>query len=240
MVRSGFDAPEKHVPKSDNKRPRVSPYRLASHWAAALTLYCGCVWSAMDMLRPSPATIHGTSTEAIKAARKLRKAAIPAAALVGLTMLSGPFVAGNDAGHAYNTWPKMNYDWVPPEWIEAASAPLAHYRSFFEETAVVQFDHRMLAYSSVASTLGVYVLSLALPVTPAVSMAVRVLPLAVTAQMCLGIATLMLYVPIELGVAHQAGGVAVLTALMLTLHTLRLPPVAVAVAVGAAAASAVA
>jgi len=41
--------------------------------------------------------------------------------------------------------------------------------------------------------------------------------------MLLGIATLMLYVPIELGVAHQAGGVAVLTTLLVVLHTLRTP-----------------
>ena len=39
----------------------------------------------------------------------------------------------------------------------------------------------------------------------------------------LGIATLMLYVPIELGVLHQAGGVTVLTTLLYVLHSLRLP-----------------
>ena len=41
----------------------------------------------------------------------------------------------------------------------------------------------------------------------------------------LGIATLLLYVPIELGVAHQAGGVGVLTTLAYLLHTLRTPVV---------------
>lgn len=43
----------------------------------------------------------------------------------------------------------------------------------------------------------------------------------------LGIATLLLYVPVELGVLHQAGGVTVLTTLLYVLHTVRLPPVAV-------------
>lgn len=41
----------------------------------------------------------------------------------------------------------------------------------------------------------------------------------------------MLYVPVELGVLHQAGGVTVLTTLLYVLHTLRLPPVAAAAAV---------
>ena len=46
VIRSGFDPPEKHTPtQGPNQRPRVSPYRLASHWTAALTIYAGCVWS---------------------------------------------------------------------------------------------------------------------------------------------------------------------------------------------------
>mmetsp|Transcript_128688 Transcript_128688/g.223148 ORF Transcript_128688/g.223148 Transcript_128688/m.223148 type:complete len:488 (+) Transcript_128688:44-1507(+) len=226
MVQSGLENPEKHTPTlGKNQRPRVSPYRLANHWTAALTLYFGCLWTSLSLLRPSPSVLHPT-VEAIAAAKKLRCAALPVAALVGLTLLSGPFVAGNDAGHAYNTWPKMNYDWVPPEWLAAVSEPLKRWRLFFEDTAVVQFDHRCLAYASVFGTLGLAAYSSLLPVSPAVGAAVRLLPWAVGAQMCLGVATLLLYVPIELGVAHQAGGVAVLTSLAFLLHTLRIPVMA--------------
>lgn len=237
MVRSGMDPPEKHTPvQGPNQRPRVSPYRLASHFTAALTIYCGVVWTALDLLRPSPSTIHGASQDAIKAARRLRVLALPTAGIVGLTLLSGPFVAGNDAGHAYNTWPKMIDDWVPPEWITTICDPVKRWRHFFEDTAVVQFDHRMLAYASVASTVGLYAYSMCLPVSPAVGTVMKLLPAAVSAQMFLGIGTLLLYVPIELGVAHQAGGIAVLTVLLLGLHTLRVPALAVG-AVGAAAAA---
>jgi len=230
MVRSGLEPPEKHTPTlGANQRPRVSPYRLASHWTAALTLYVGCVWQAMTLLRPSPAAIHGTA-EAISAAARVRRLALPVAAVVGLTLLSGPFVAGNDAGHAYNTWPKMIDDWVPPEWVKAAQAPLTRWRCFFEDTAVVQFDHRCLAYTSVASALALSAYAASMPLAPGAASVVRLLPVAVGAQMCLGIATLLLYVPIELGVAHQAGGVAVLTTLLLVLHTLRVPVLPLAAA----------
>lgn len=223
MVRSGFDPPEKHTPlQGENQRPRVSPYRLASHWTAALTLYVGCVWNALTLLRAPPAVVHA-STEAVAAARRCRRLAIPVTAIVGLTLLSGPFVAGNDAGHAYNTWPKMIDDWVPPEWLSAASDPVKSWRAFFEDTAVVQFDHRCLAYASVLSTLALSAYGASQPLARSAAMAVRHLPLAVGGQMCLGIATLMLLVPIELGVAHQAGGVGVLTALVMVLHALRLP-----------------
>jgi cytochrome c oxidase assembly protein subunit 15 len=225
MVKSGLEDPEKHTPTlGANQRPRVSPYRLASHWTAALTLYLGCLWTSFTLLRPSPSVLH-PSMEAISAAKRLRVWASPVAVIVGLTLISGPFVAGNDAGHAFNTWPKMNYDWVPVEWHEAMAKPLQSWRLFFEDTAVVQFDHRCLAYSAVGSSLALFAYSRCLPLSPAAFASARILPLTVGAQMFLGIATLLLYVPIELGVAHQAGGVAVLTSLAHLLHTLRTPMV---------------
>jgi len=150
---------------------------------------------------------------------------VPVTAAITLTLISGPFVAGNDAGRAYNTWPKMIDDWVPPEWTAAVCTPLQSWRLWFEETAVVQFNHRCLAYTSVGSALALFAYSTQLALSPAACAAVRLLPVAVGAQMCLGIATLLLYVPTELGVAHQAGGVAVLTALGYLLHTLRTPVV---------------
>merc|ERR1719238_346848 len=62
MVKSGLDSPEKHTPTlGHNQRPRVSPYRLASHWTAALTLYIGCLWTSFSLLRPSPAALHPTA-----------------------------------------------------------------------------------------------------------------------------------------------------------------------------------
>lgn len=223
MVRSGLDPPEMHTPlQGPKQRPRVSPYRLASHWTAALTIYAGTVWSAFSVLRSSPAVLHRTA-EAIAAARKVRVLAWPATSLVLLTLLSGPFVAGNDAGRAYNTWPKMLDDWVPPEWLAATADPQSKWRAFFEETPVVQFNHRSLAYLATFSSLGLYAYSTLQPLSPAAAGALRLLPIAVAAQMSLGIATLLLYVPTELGVAHQAGGVAVLTCLLFVLHTLRLP-----------------
>eukprot|EP00442_Polarella_glacialis_P027852 CAMPEP_0115128604 /NCGR_PEP_ID=MMETSP0227-20121206/51244_1 /TAXON_ID=89957 /ORGANISM="Polarella glacialis, Strain CCMP 1383" /LENGTH=405 /DNA_ID=CAMNT_0002533213 /DNA_START=95 /DNA_END=1308 /DNA_ORIENTATION=+ len=188
-----------------------------------LRIYSGITWHAFSLLRPTPSALH-VGSEAIAAAKKLRKLALPVTACIALTLLSGPFVAGNDAGHAYNTWPKMLDDWIPPEWLAAVSNPATKWRAFFEDTAVVQFDHRTLAYASVAGSLGVWIYGAQMPLSAAAAGAIQLLPMAVAAQMCLGIATLMLYVPIELGVAHQAGGVAVLTTMLFVMHTLRTAP----------------
>lgn len=239
MVRSGFDKPEVHTPTlGPNQRPRVSPYRLASHWTAALTLYTGCVWSALSLLRPSPSMLHPTP-QAISAAKSLRIAALPVVGFLALTLITGPFVAGNDAGRAYNTWPKMLDDWVPPEVFKAMSAPVRSWRAFFEDTAVVQFDHRIAAYGSLLSTCGLFAYSMTLPLSPAAVFAARLIPAVVFGQLCLGITTLLHYVPTDLGVAHQAGGVAVLTSLLFLLHTVRVPVLVTAGATTAAGAMAV-
>lgn len=67
----------------------------------------------------------------------LRGRAIALSSLVGVTAVSGAFVAGMDAGHAYNTWPQMNGQWFPDEYFA-----LPGFRNFFENTAAVQFNHR--------------------------------------------------------------------------------------------------
>merc|ERR1719160_2477695 len=122
--------------------------------------------------------MHPTPS-AVAAALRLRRLAWPVAAWVGITICSGAFVAGNDAGHAYNTWPKMIDDWIPPEWWAAVASPLRSWRLFFEDTAVVQFDHRCLAYASTLSSLGLFAYSTRLSLSPAACTAVRFLPLTV-------------------------------------------------------------
>lgn len=71
---------------------------------------------------------------------------------MGWLGVAGAFVAGNDAGRAYNTFPKMGDDWIPEEMRQASLQPF--YRNLFENTAIVQFDHRVLALST-ASAIGV-------------------------------------------------------------------------------------
>ena len=64
---------------------------------------------------------------------------LPLGGLVGLTALSGAFVAGNDAGRSFNTFPTMNGEWIPAEYY---SGPLFSKEHLFENTASVQLHHR--------------------------------------------------------------------------------------------------
>lgn len=51
----------------------------------------------------------------LKKCMSIRQLVHRTAALMGITIVSGAFVAGNDAGRAYNTFPKMGDRWIPEE-----------------------------------------------------------------------------------------------------------------------------
>ena len=77
-------------PETEYVQPRVSPYRLATHLTSAFVIYSGLFWTALSVVSPYPG---GAS----RASMAVRRFAIPVAALVGITAVSGAFVAGNDA-----------------------------------------------------------------------------------------------------------------------------------------------
>ena len=81
-------------PESEYVQPRVSPYRLATHLTSAFAIYCGMLWTALSVVMPEPPT---GSMSWVQGAAKIRRLAYPLSMLVGLTAVSGAFVAGNDA-----------------------------------------------------------------------------------------------------------------------------------------------
>ena len=95
------------------------------------------------------------------------------------------------------------------------------YANFFNNMATVQFDHR----------LGAWLLALLVPwfwlkarreaLTPRARFAVNLLLAILVLQIALGIATLLLLVPIPLAAAHQGGAVLLITAALLLNHALR-------------------
>lgn len=125
--------------------------------------------------------------------------------LVGLTAVSGAFVAGNDAGRAYNTFPKMGDNWIPPYEELFEKYPL--WRNIFESTALVQLDHRVLALLTL-STIGTTT-ALALrggqfaAMPKGLQHAMKGAAVVSVAQVSLGITTLLTYVPINLAATHQ-------------------------------------
>jgi cytochrome c oxidase assembly protein subunit 15 len=192
--------------------PRVSQFRLTAHLGMALAIFAAMFWVGLSLVRPRRATLTSA------AQRSVRAWAIGVAALVFVMSLSGGFVAGIRAGLAYNTFPLMNGDLVPPEIFMIEP----WWRNFFWNVATVQFDHRAIAW-----LLAVVVPALwwKLRTTDGLPSQARwgghLLVAFVAAQIALGIATLLFVVPIPLAAAHQAGAVLVFAAVLNVAHALR-------------------
>lgn len=159
MVRSGLEEPA-----SPHHVPRVSPYRLAAHLTSAFAIYAVMVWTTLSTAFPKPLSMivqesgSATSVSAVRAMSKLRGLVVPFAGLLSVTALSGAFVAGLDAGHAYNTFPLMGGSLVPEEyWGEdGLGNALSVWRNAFENTASVQFHHRCLAVTTLLGSAAVW------------------------------------------------------------------------------------
>jgi cytochrome c oxidase assembly protein subunit 15 len=184
--------------------PRVSQYRLTAHLALAVGIYAAMFWLALDL---------GLAGARAAASRSLRRLGWVITALVCYMVVTGGFVAGIRAGLAYNTFPLMNGHVVPPE----AFSIEPWYLNFFNNMAMVQFDHR----------LGGWALAIAVPWfwlrarrEQRVRLAAHLLLAALVLQIILGISTLLLAVPLSLAAAHQAGALLLFTAALYANHAL--------------------
>lgn len=196
MVASGF------FPDST----AVAPARLVIHLAFALVLYAAILWLGLSIRFPRP---EGGPPG-------LRRLSSATLALVALTIVAGGFTAGLHAGLDYNTFPLMDGQLVPQGY--ALLEPF--WRNLTQNVAAVQFDHRLLATLTLATATATALIGLrrGAPRGPLLA-----LQLAVLLQYSLGVATLLLVVPVPLAVAHQVTAVLLLTAALVLRHSLRRP-----------------
>ncbi|MFH1603819.1 MAG: COX15/CtaA family protein [Pseudomonadota bacterium] len=190
--------------------PRVSQYRLTAHLSIALAIYAAMLWTSLGLLYPAAATASAEQAP-------LRRLAWITTALVAYMAVSGGFVAGIRAGAAYNTFPLMNGRLVPPEIFMLEP----WYLNFFDNMATVQFDHRLGAWLLAALAIWFWLKARGAALAPRARFAAKLLLGMLALQIALGVATLLLAVPIPLAAAHQGGAVLLLTAALLANHALR-------------------
>jgi len=192
--------------------PRVSQFRLTAHLCLAFVIFGAMLWTALSLL-------VRRSVERRSAARRAAfRFAVGVAALVLFMVATGGMVAGIRAGFAYNTFPLMNGAWVPPELLMLEP----WWKNFFWNMATVQFDHRLTAYVLVAAVgLLWWKLHRVDDAPPRARRAVLLFAALLAVQVGLGIATLLLVVPLHLAATHQAGAVLVFAAALNVAHALR-------------------
>ncbi len=189
-------------------RVDVSQYRLALHLSLAVLILGAVLWIAFG-LRDPPARRAATSLPGYGSAKLVL-------GLVFLQIVAGAFVAGMKAGAGYNTWPLMEGQ-VIPDGLFALYPPWAN---LFENALTVQFNHRMLAYVLLAAVAWQVWRVIQSASSGGAQTSVMTLLFTMVAQIALGIWTLLARVPIELGLAHQAGAVTVFWVAVWHLHAL--------------------
>jgi cytochrome c oxidase assembly protein subunit 15 len=177
-------------------RVSVSQYRLATHLTLAALIFTATMVVARG-LAPHSEPAADRSTQRLAGVLVLL-------ALVQIYL--GGLVAGLDAGLSYNTWPLMDGKLIPGDLLLLEPA----WRNFFENPKTVQFVHRCGAY--LVWTVALAQMMFALWRAPKTTHARRasLLFLLVTLQAAIGITTLLMQVPIDLGLAHQAMALVVL------------------------------
>ena len=187
--------------------PHVSQYRLTAHLLAAFAIFSYMFWVALSLWYPAP---RGKP-------HPLFRRTLWLGGLIVVTITSGGFVAGLKAGKIYNTFPLMGDSWVPQGLLALEPA----WRNVFENTTTVQFDHRLLAITTFLLIAGYWFAARKQDLPARARRGANALLHTAILQVALGIATLLLAVPIALGAAHQGVAMLLLTAWLYQAHSLR-------------------
>lgn len=184
--------------------PRVSHYRLATHLGLAFFMFAFLYWTFLDL-------------KVRQALPKLTRpgfkhASIALTTLVAVQIIYGAFVAGMRAGYGFNTFPLMNGQIIPDGLLVLSPA----WTNIVENPATVQFIHRMIAWTLALSIAVFWWQVRKADASAEVRRAVNILAAAVTLQFALGVATLVLVVPVPLAALHQVGAFGLLAASVYT------------------------
>lgn len=186
--------------------PDVSHYRLAAHLTTAFITFAYTFWVALDLIFSDKKQIN-------KRVRNLIRVSF---FLLILQIIYGAFVAGLDAGFVHNHWPLMNDNKFLHETVYIEQSPL--YKNFIEGKSGVQFTHRILAYIVTVFIFIIWYKTKKRNITKYQLIGVNSLIIMVIIQFLLGVFTILLQVPVWLGVAHQVGAFFLLTSMTFTLH----------------------
>jgi len=187
-------------------KPDVSHYRLAAHLITAFITFAFTLWVALDLIYPIKKAIN----------KKFRNIIRVSLAILLLQIIYGAFVAGLDAGFIHNHWPMMSEGKFMHETVLIEKTPV--YKNFIEGRSGVQFVHRILAIIVVVSVIIIYSIGKKIATSIEQINGINLLLILVGIQSLLGIFTILLQVPLWLGIAHQVGAFLLLGSMTFTLH----------------------
>lgn len=182
--------------------PYVSPLRLAAHLSVAFTIFALILWTIMDIVFANRQLTHIKS--------KTANYYIVWFMLLCVQIVMGALMAGTHAGLIYNTWPKMDGDWMPPDMMVVSP--------WYANIALIQFIHRTLAIFLALGFGCLYFINRKYVTNIQPRIASNVVMVVLSVQFILGIITLLYQAPLSLSLAHQMTGLLLFASAVVLLH----------------------
>ncbi len=193
--------------------PHVSSYSLSLHLAMGFLLFGLVLWQTLSF---SHSKITTGGFELPSPPHYLKIFACLVVTLISLQVIVGAIVAGLHAGFTYNTFPRMDGQWIP----EGLWSQDTWYKNIFEDVATIQFIHRMMAYIVSLAVMLFWIIGRN---NPHIAHLLPILFSILVVQFLLGVLTLLFVVPIPLASLHQANALLLFGIAVTILHRLFIP-----------------
>ncbi len=192
----------------------VASYRLATHLGLAFVILGVLIWYVW-LLKREEMDLFQARRQADARLARIGKILL---GLVFVQIILGALVAGIDAGRGYIDWPMMNGEFLPSESFDYEP----FWTNFFENPALVQFNHRMLGYIVLAFAVFAWLQSRASALV-SVRKAFKWVLFFTIGQMVLGIFTVLYAAPWSIAIVHQLGAVAVIVLVLRAVFSVTYP-----------------
>lgn len=170
-------------------KPDVSHFRLASHLSLAFIIIGYIYWLILEFKYPQRVWDFS---------KKAKKMIVCFFVLLSIQIVYGGFVAGLDAGLTHNTFPKMGRMWIPRD----LTLETLFSTAIFYNEVIIQFIHRTFAWALSILAIVLFVRTKKLDDFMQVK-SYKIMILGLGVQFVLGVATLVMLVPLSLASAHQ-------------------------------------
>lgn len=200
------------------KRPWVNAYNLTLHLCMALVIFTYLLWTWF--LAASPKLPDFASP-------RFRRLAWTLFGVAFFQIALGAIMSGSKAGLFFPTWPDMNGEYFPAVLLDGSHWTLdsfIHYDTNPFMPALIHLLHRNTAYLLTGMVLYFVWKIFQENISPLLRRSGWALVVAVSIQVLLGIFTVInckAKVPVDLGVAHQAGAVVLLSVVLWICFQLR-------------------
>lgn len=183
--------------------PYVSPYRLTFHLTNAVIIYGFLFWTCIEYY-------YLKNLGFTPFYKKNEFWILFSIIFVFITIMSGGFMAGSDAGQSFNTYPLMNGKLIPDDiYLEDLGILNA-----FENTIAINFNHRWLATFTFIYTFSLFTYLIFNKFIKLSNIIIILVLLALTFQFILGIMALLSNVAIQYGSLHQINSIILLSLLL--------------------------